>query len=924
MFDLKAIFLNATSPNTQIRTEAESILLGFVKRPGFVVELTTFFKDPDARIKLIASIFFKNFTISEWSEHEFQSQRNIILQNIVVLIASADNAITGNLLQLLTFILTNEDINKWAVIMNPCSALLQDQSNMAGIKAGLRIISCIAENDLIKYDSTAAENIIGPIYPFLVKLLQHLTNHREYESCKIIMKMITNLQDPYVAPEYLRSVNNISEVYTIAANVINIEDNTHDYFLYSFKKWSIKFYTRIFAKFSRNEPEETSLAAKSYVTDQNNCTSIFNIIVNAIKREISTGFEFDNSQDQILSACVAYLNAMVSEKKVNCNYMRTEVLFIIFHFILPLLFFNQEDEYRFESEPHDYIRDKYNYYAVDLRGFVTLFFSGIMKKFRNDKQLKETIFSGFIKTFEEYSANPSLENAKKKYGALLLVTSSSKFILMNHNEFISKYILPDFSSPHKFLCSQACYSLQNFKDENISCEIMNLIFDGVVVNLQSKDNITRAEALFAVQFLLNSEAIYNRLKSIVPVIIQNLIEIQGKNQIEAFNDLLKNITLEFPDEICIYFPQLVDLFSKTIIAGINEINEDNICLYASYIDTIIYLLDALKNKQDLVFNLFCISAEMMYAIFTSQTTDLVSNAIELFSEIVVAFGKVEDSMFNMFKIVMQLSDDQKLESASYMVSLLDNFISFGQDKVLTEINPILNFIKIMCKPEDDCYMEDEYQYGCQVIDSLILNHNNRVCELIPFFIDCIMTHYPEIDQSTCYIIFHLDTLMNCFIINFAHTWSILASRNHIQTFFDDLFAARNKFVRVFDKKLVIIFSCILLKTDEKLLESVEINKFKKFFIANVETLPEAINKRTKMIEKNDNDEDDDDEVENEDDYDEYYDELRENIYFFSPIDNINVFLILQNALNAIVSGSFGMKVINCMNSKEKNLMSEYI
>lgn len=918
MIDLKQVFLDALSPNTQVRKEAEAALKSFVKRPGFIVDLINFFEDPDPRIQRISSIIFKNFTIAEWAEPEFQSQKEVIMSNIVNLIARANTAIKVDFVNLLVFILDNESIENWSLILKQSIDMLQEQTNASAVNTALTVISCVAKNDKVKYDCEKSEMVIGPIFPYLVGMLRQSSDHGAFETSKILMKMITNLQDPYFTPQYLSDVNLIAEIYKVAAEVINKDDPAQSDLFYNHKKWCVKFFTRILSKHIRNKGGKHLV--KEYVLDQQNCIMIYNIIINAIKKEIRNGLEFTREQEGFLSACVAFLNMIVSEKGFNCDFVKADIAFIIFYFIYPFHIFSEEDEYRFESETSEYIKDKYNYYAVDIRGFVCLLFNEIMKRFKKDKPLRESIFIEFMRIMDEYAINPTIENAKRKYGALWLITSSPKFVMIDHDEFINKYIIPDLFSSVDFLCSQACFSLQNLQSKSISDKTINGVFEGVIKNMKSHKDIVRAEAIFAIQFLLDNPSITDRLKSAIPLIIQNILDIQSKTEVEAMNDLLKNITIEFPEEVSSYFPQLVNLFSTTIISNITDLNEDKITLFSSYIDTTVYLLDALDNKPELVYNLYCISADMMYVIFTNQAIDLYPSAIELFSEIVFSLRRIDDSMWNLFTAVMQLPDSHKYDSAIYLVSLIDNFISFGQGRVFEQINPILKFIEIMCKPEDSCFMDEEYQYGCQIIDSLILHHNQEVAEVIPFFVDCLLTFYDEIDRSSTYIVNHLDSLMNCFILNFMMTWSSLSSRNHIGLFFEDLFETRNKFIRVFDKKISILFASILLKSSSPILDVVEVSKFKAFFMRNLETLPDAISKRNLMIERNSNNVEETGEEEVEED-DLFYD-LQEDIYFITPIDGVNVFVAIKNSFNEL--GSFGLKVLNIMNEQEKQLVTQSI
>lgn len=911
---VKQILLDALNPNTKIREEAESKLKTLTKQQGFIVQLIDFTKDPDPRLRKISSIVFKNSVISEYSEAEFQSQKELIIMNIVGLIAGAEMNNRVDFISLLEFILENEEIEIWGVFIKQSNEMLQDISNIVFIETALSVITCIAMSDKVKYDIEKSEMIIGPIFPFLVELLRHLNSIGEYKVSKTILKLITNLHDPYFTPNYLKDVKSMMIIYTVALENINRDDPYKSPIFYNYKKWCIKFFTRIITSYIKNATEKNSNNFKGL--DLQNCVFIYNSIVNVIRKELGDGFEFVKEQEDVLRPSIQFIVTVLSDDMFNCDFIKNDLKFLIFDFIYPQVIFNDEDESKFESEAAEFIKEKYNDYIDDLRGASVSFFNDIMSRFHKDNVLIHNVFNEFLHILNNYANNPTIENAKRKYGALRLITQSSKFVIMNNEAFITNYIVPDLFSSTNFLCSQACYSLRKFKSDDMSDKTINQVFEGIYKNLQNSEEIIRAEALFAVRFLLHNTKVENRLKEIVPLIIQTIIKVQQNNEVEALNDLLQDITIEFPDEITLYFPQLINLFSTAIINGISNLNEEKVTLFSSYFDTTLFLLDALQSKEELVYNLYCISSDMMYVVFTHQSIDLYAGAINLFSEIVFSLTKLDKSMWNLFSIIMQIPDDFKYDLALELVSLIDNVVSYGQAEALEFLNPIIGFISMLTMPESSCFMEEDYQYGCTIIDSLMLNFRNQVSHTIPYFIECLMKHYDEIDQTSCYIVNHLDSIMNCLVVDFLAGWAVIKAKNHVSVFIDDLFNARNKFVRVFDKKVSLMFSCILLVKNTYDLQDVDITKFKYFFLSNLETLSSAIAKRNYMIQNNTNESHDPNTNYDED----LYDELEEDIFFITPVDQLNVVSMIETSCNSI--GTFGKQVFDSMDAKEKHLVEE--
>ncbi|KAM0676050.1 Nonsense-mediated mRNA decay protein 5 [Gurleya vavrai] len=728
-----------------------------------------------------------------------------------------------------------------------------------------------------------------------------ITN-KNYETIGNAIKLFTKIFDTYSTKTILDDYNSFMQIYRSILDTLKNTENTKEFLQY--KKSAIKFINKILTKTFRNSFSTEEI--RNYVLEKNNFQYVYTILIECIRKELSNKTEFITEKDKILRECSNFLSILCNDGKEYGNIMYNDLKFIVFYFIYSLHIFSEDDEINFEDNCKMYLRERYNYYAMDARGYTAVLFTEIIRKIKKEKQIFNLVFNGFLEIINQFHSNPSKENAIKKFSAIYLLSSVSERITDNVKDFISLYILPDLNSNFLFLRSQASYALQFFNGEEIENNLMQFSLNAVLNNMKNENLVLKADSTLSITFFFQHEEIQENFKKSIPYIIQCLLDLQKDNELEAINDVLESVITNYPFEVQQFAPELATCLCNLILKDIQGFDEDKLLLFSGYIRTINELILAEGIPVHSIYKIYCICYEMMCSVFKEKIGDLYSEVIEIFSNFVFNIKQVDDTMWNLFTMAMSIEKDDKISYSDDFIYLIDNFISYGGEKRQLFIKIILNFIEIMCNPDDGNFYDDEHINGCKIIESLILYTGNMVSEYIPFFIDCCTNYYNAFDKDTFVMIYYLEVIMQCFCLDFEITLKKMKGDIKMLNFWIDLYENRHRFTRVNDKKKVLIFISALVTRNDNL--GADYKKIARLFLKTLETLPKAIERKEKMQH-------DDYEAENEE-----ADEIEEDLDFESPLDEFDLNKCIENAFMHM--GTFGTEMINCYSEKEKETLAK--
>ncbi|KAG0315466.1 hypothetical protein BGZ97_008202 [Linnemannia gamsii] len=347
--------------------------------------------------------------------------------------------------------------------------------------------------------------------------------------------------------------------------------------------------------------------------------------------------------------------------------------------------------------------------------------------------------------------------------------------------------------------------------------------------------------------------------------------------------------------------------------------------------------------------------------FTLQNAiiDLFDGVFEIIDSCTFSGKAISPNMWGVFELIYKTFKESALDFMEEMLPSLDNYVAYGKDVVSTNENVqhmIYDIIETVMK--SDRLGENDRVSACKLAESLLLNCRGHVDKYVAPILGLVFEYLAPADriQTVEFRVQAIEVVMNALYYNAAVTLRLLEENGWTQRFLTAWFTSLDKFSRVHDKKLSIIALCSILSVPvEQLPPALQSNwpQVLDGILSNFEGLPIAQAKRKEMekmynIGSDDEDEEDDEDDEGqtaleaalagdedgveeewvddeedvfdegheyleylaqqasktrpddrEDDEESEYDDLEEEIYFESPLDDLDPYVIFRDVFTGL-------------------------
>ncbi|KAF8941533.1 hypothetical protein BGZ58_006936 [Dissophora ornata] len=346
--------------------------------------------------------------------------------------------------------------------------------------------------------------------------------------------------------------------------------------------------------------------------------------------------------------------------------------------------------------------------------------------------------------------------------------------------------------------------------------------------------------------------------------------------------------------------------------------------------------------------------------FTLQNAiiDLFDGVFEIIDSCTFSGKAISPNMWGVFELIYKTFKESALDFMEEMFPSLDNYVSYGKDVVSTNENVqhmIYDIIETVMK--SDRLGESDRVSACKLAESLLLNCRGHVDKYVAPILVLVFEYLGPADRINTveFRVQAIEVVMNCLYYNPAVTLHILEENGWTQRFLTAWFTSLDKFTRVHDKKLSIVALCSILSVPVEQLPPALQSGWPQILngiLTNFEGLPVAQAKRKEMERMYDIGSDDEDDIEDDDEgqaaleaalardedgveeewvddeedvfdegheYLEYlaqqasksrpadrdeeeeseWDELEEEIYFESPLDNIDPYVLFRDVFTGL-------------------------
>jgi hypothetical protein len=387
---------------------------------------------------------------------------------------------------------------------------------------------------------------------------------------------------------------------------------------------------------------------------------------------------------------------------------------------------------------------------------------------------------------------------------------------------------------------------------------------------------------------------------------------------------------------------------------------DKMMAVIGMLGTINSLLDSMAGKPETMAQMEGILLPLIYTVLQGKVVDVYEEVFSLLDSLTFAQKAISEDLWALLE---QALYPVFLEAGSSyiadMASTLDNYISYGTQALLGPHRKALGILVEMihvCMTEDD-YVESDWVHGCQLMESLLLNCRGAVDEVVPGFIRLVVAKLTPTEEdkqgqvhAISHCVLHVEAILNALYYNPMLTLGELEGLGATSMVLTRWLDVAAKFTRVHDKRLLIMAISALLSAlpVSQMPASLQAQwpAILGLYLEAVQSLPKAIEERRKLKEAEERSDDEDDNRDghvltddeefadggddddegvpagrhfgDDDIYDEYdgeedddeddweEDELEEEIYFETPLDNVDIQSVVAGTVKSLAASQAGL------------------
>lgn len=912
--ELRSIFAHTINPDASKRKQAEDTLRSLECKEDFILSLpTTLMADNDMTVRKVSTIFFKNSVQRNWKSEPFKKQ---IMKSVTLQMSVADKATLVYYKEILRFIFSNEAVENLEDILKTIPEYMGSEDPKKNYIA-ITILLLIQDSDVLRYNKSVIYPMVDNVGQLLVNRLVLYLEKQEYFLSALIMKYIAKMSKQYNMPPSLSELGCYTGLFQVSKNTLKLSGDSKD--LMKLKKWALRFLYKSTHKALKKFHKEVAIT--DFIAQKDVISEIYGLCRDIVYMNAHGKVDYE----KMTVSAVEYIFLLLEEKDYF-PLIVNDTSFYLSSLVLKSHMFDDKVEVDFEDYPDNYLKQKYSYYSNDLKTVSGSFFTTLVKKLKKQPSYFDSILNYLISVITSMKNAPSDENASLCYGALYLTSLISHHIVGAKKgevgDFLIDYVFSFLSSDYVYLQSQACYTLQFFDGSLVNNDAIFSCLERICELLKSQNDILKVDAAHSMAFFFSNDMVQPKLSSLIPEIVHTLISMNNKYNLESLSDILENLVSNYPDQIMCFAPKLTEALIEQVCQNLIEYNDDKLMLIAGYLRTISGMVSSIEDKPVLA-QMFKTSFSLIVKIFQEKRSDFYQESIDMMVNYLYSMKFIDESMWFIFGVIMRVDDGEISNNIDEITNLVDNYISFGKEKVLSPeyFGLIIKFIESVCLVDQDGFFDDDHNCGCKIMESLLLNNGSLLSEHLESFIGYSIYNKSFFEKGSSSWVYSLNVIMHCFVTNPTLTTNILQNKAFYEEFFDKIFENIGLFSRVHDKKTIVLFLGVLCGQPAL---DLEYRKVAKVLVTTLKTLPDAISKRNNEKNKEETTESPSC-SENEEDFSDYNDDmLDEDIYFETVLDSFDPFPYVLKILNSPTPNSVCEKLIGSLNKSQKEVLQKIL
>ncbi|BFZ04143.1 hypothetical protein BsWGS_07182 [Bradybaena similaris] len=834
--------LRATLDPNQ-REEAEHQLTEVHKIIGFApVLLQVVMSDQvDMPVRQAGVIYLKNMLTQYWTEREpehvtdiipfnvHEQDRQPIRDNIIEAIIHAPEPVRVQLCVCLSHIIKSDFPGRWPNVAEKMALYINSDNSATWMGALLSIYQFVKvfEYKRCEERQTMDDTMVHMLPIIYQRLLQLAADPSEASS--LLQKQILKIFYAYVQ-NYLPLSVVTKEVFTQwmeavrhivdrdippEANQVDEEDRP-ELACWKLKKWAVHILARVFERYGspENVIKEYNEFSEWYLKTFS--AGVLNVLLKLLEGYRQKMYV----APRVLQQALNYINQGISHA-FSWKFIKPHMQVMIHDVIFPLMCHSDEDEDLWTSDPHEYIRVKYDVFEDFLSPVMaaqTVFHSATAKR----KEVLNKAMGFCMSVLTNPNSMPrQKDGALHMIGAVAEVLLKRKIYKDQAEQMLTTHVFPSFSSEFGYLRARACWVIRcfaemKFKSEHSLKTAVDLVKGALCGD---KDLPVRVEAAIALQMLITEqEKAKNYVQPYVKPVILELLQVIRETENDDLTGVMQKLVCTYVEEV---IPIAVDMMTHLaqtfahVIESDSDGSEEKAITALGILNTMETILNVMEDQKEIVVQLEGIVLSVIGIILQTNIIDFYEEVLSLIYSL--TSSQISHHMWEVFNMIYQMFQKDGIDYFTDMMPALHNYITVDTEAFLA--NPRnLEIIYNMCKTVLNTDVgEDAECHAAKLLEVIILQYPGRVDHVLGSFVELVLQRLTREVQTSELRTICLQVVIACLYYNAPLLLDILSKLqipniqgSILSQFLKQWLRDTDCFLGLHDRKICVLGLCSLL------------------------------------------------------------------------------------------------------------------
>ncbi|GIY51835.1 hypothetical protein CDAR_477292 [Caerostris darwini] len=755
--------LRATIDPNQ-REAAEKQLEQVHKIIGFAPSLlqVVMMNSVDISIRQAGVIYLKNMVAQFWQDKEQESgkplafsiheqDRGMIRDSIVDAMVYAADLIRVQLAVCVSNIVKYDFPGKWTGIVDKISVYLQMNDTNVCMGALICMYQLVKnfeyKNAVERGPLNDAMNLLLPmIYQRCAQLTPDPSDVSALLQKQILKIFFALIQ--YFLPLDLITREVFSQWMELLRNIVDRpvpeqastydEEEQAELPWWKCKKWALHILTRVFERYGSPDAVAVEYQEFSKYYLKMYTAGILEVLLKLLDQFRQKVFV----SPRVLQLILNYINEAVIHS-YSWKLLKPHMLLIVQEIIFPLMCSTEKDEELWHTDPHEYIRMKFDVFE-DFISPVTAAQTLLHSIAKKRKEMLQKSMEFVMTVLTNASSSPrQTDGALHMVGTVADVLLKRKFYKDQMETILVAYVYPHFQSKHGFMRARACWVLHyfcsmHFQNEQNLVTALQLTQNSL---LNDQELPVKVEAAVALQMLItNQDKAEKHLEPHIKPIALELLNILRETENDDLTNVMQKIVCTYTQQllpIAVEMTQhLAQTFTQVVGPNGDDSTDDKTITAMGILNTMDTILSVMEDHRDIMNHLEPIVLNVIGLILTHDIVEFYEESMSLIYSL--SSNSISPDMWKVFELMYQTFLKDGTDFFTDMMPALHNYVRVDTQAFVSNENHLLaiyNMCKTLLHSEVG---EDSECHAAKLLEVVILQCRGMIDQCIPSFVELVL------------------------------------------------------------------------------------------------------------------------------------------------------------------------------------------